>query len=273
MPIRPRRARRCAPCTAASASIPPRRVRPRRRCCAACARATGCRASTRWWTSATGARSSSSCRTACTTSRRFSHRSPCGLGTEGESYPGIRKDVVNVADRLTLADQAGPFGNPTSDSARTMVTEATRRRCWTVVFAPAETTPARLATVLEATAERLTPVCRRSADPSRRHIISGCDACGGRGGGRRAGHAPWHGGAQAVSRAGGTVAARAQRERAAGLATHPRGHRGPAGGVSGRPAVRTFATPRVQRGRRRGRVVRTRWPTPPLRCRPRPRSC
>ena len=50
------------------------------------------------------------------------------IGQEGESYPGIRKDVVNVADRLTLADQAGPFGNPTSDSARTMVTEATSRR-------------------------------------------------------------------------------------------------------------------------------------------------
>jgi DNA/RNA-binding domain of Phe-tRNA-synthetase-like protein len=75
------------------------------------------------------------------------------LGQEGESYPGIRKDVVNVADRLTLADQAGPFGNPTSDSARTMVTEATRA-VLTVVFAPAETTQTRLASVLEATAER-----------------------------------------------------------------------------------------------------------------------
>ena len=51
------------------------------------------------------------------------------IGRAGESYPGIRKDVVNVADRLTLADQAGPFGNPTSDSARAMVTEATSG-CW-----------------------------------------------------------------------------------------------------------------------------------------------
>jgi len=76
------------------------------------------------------------------------------MGQEGESYPGIRKDVVNVADRLTLADQTGPFGNPTSDSARTMVTEATSG-VLVVVFAPAETTPARLATVLEATAQRL----------------------------------------------------------------------------------------------------------------------
>ena len=77
------------------------------------------------------------------------------MGHPGESYPGIRKDVVNVADRLTLADQGGPFGNPSSDSARTMVTEATTS-VLAVVFAPAETTPARLATVLEATAARLT---------------------------------------------------------------------------------------------------------------------
>jgi DNA/RNA-binding domain of Phe-tRNA-synthetase-like protein len=76
------------------------------------------------------------------------------LGTEGESYPGIRKDAVNVADRLTLADQAGPFGNPTSDSARTMVTVATTS-VLTVIFAPANTTPSRLATVLDVTAQRL----------------------------------------------------------------------------------------------------------------------
>jgi DNA/RNA-binding domain of Phe-tRNA-synthetase-like protein len=76
------------------------------------------------------------------------------IGAEGESYPGIRKDVVNVGNRLTLADQAGAFGNPTSDSARTMVTEATSA-VLAVVFAPAGTSPARLESVLEATAARL----------------------------------------------------------------------------------------------------------------------
>ena len=76
------------------------------------------------------------------------------IGTPGESYPGIRKDAVNVADRLTLADQAGPFGNPTSDSARTMVTVATTS-VLAVIFAPAETTPARVSTVLDVTAQRL----------------------------------------------------------------------------------------------------------------------
>ena len=44
------------------------------------------------------------------------------LGVDGEGYAGIRKEHVNVGGRLTLADRRGPFGNPTSDSARTMVT-------------------------------------------------------------------------------------------------------------------------------------------------------
>ena len=48
------------------------------------------------------------------------------LGDSGEGYDGIRKDRVNVDGRLTLADARGPFGNPTSDSARTMSTPETR---------------------------------------------------------------------------------------------------------------------------------------------------
>lgn len=58
------------------------------------------------------------------------------LGRDGEEYAGIRKDAVHVAGRLALVDDLGPFGNPTSDSARTMVTtDATR--VLVVVFAPA----------------------------------------------------------------------------------------------------------------------------------------
>lgn len=57
------------------------------------------------------------------------------LGQPGEEYAGIRKDVVHVAGRMTLADAWGPFGNPTSDSARTMVTTATRRAL-VVIFVP-----------------------------------------------------------------------------------------------------------------------------------------
>jgi len=76
------------------------------------------------------------------------------LGREGESYAGIRKDEVHVGGRITLADRVGPFGNPTSDSARTMVTTATSRAL-VVVFAPIEVEPRRVDHVLAVTAERM----------------------------------------------------------------------------------------------------------------------
>src|SRR5919109_2876097 len=76
------------------------------------------------------------------------------IGREGESYPGIRKDEVHVGGRITLADRVGPFGNPTSDSVRTMVTTATRRAL-VVVFAPIELEARRVDHVLAVTAERM----------------------------------------------------------------------------------------------------------------------
>jgi DNA/RNA-binding domain of Phe-tRNA-synthetase-like protein len=76
------------------------------------------------------------------------------LGLEGESYPGIRKDEVHVSGRITLADSRGPFGNPTSDSARTMVTPATTRAL-VVVFAPREIDARRLDHVVQVTARRM----------------------------------------------------------------------------------------------------------------------
>lgn len=76
------------------------------------------------------------------------------IGRAGESYPGIRKDVVHVDGRIALADRLGPFGNPTSDSARTMVTTATSD-AMLVVFAPREVDARRLAQVLDATARRM----------------------------------------------------------------------------------------------------------------------
>jgi DNA/RNA-binding domain of Phe-tRNA-synthetase-like protein len=76
------------------------------------------------------------------------------LGRDGESYAGIRKDEVSVASRICMADERGAFGNPTSDSARTMVTTATTRAL-VVVFAPGSIEPSRLARVLDVTAERM----------------------------------------------------------------------------------------------------------------------
>ena len=77
------------------------------------------------------------------------------LGAEGESYAGIRKDDVHVSGRITLADRLGPFGNPTSDSARTMVTIGTTRALL-VVFAPRDVDERRLTRVLDATSARMT---------------------------------------------------------------------------------------------------------------------
>jgi len=52
------------------------------------------------------------------------------VGAVGEGYEGIRKDRVNVGGRLCVADTLGPCGNPSSDSARTMITTATERAAW-----------------------------------------------------------------------------------------------------------------------------------------------
>ena len=86
------------------------------------------------------------------------------IGRDGESYPGIRKDDVHVGGRICLVDAAGPFGNPTSDSARTMVTTATTRALL-VVFAPREVDASRLQSVLDATSARMTEFtgCRETA--------------------------------------------------------------------------------------------------------------
>lgn len=52
------------------------------------------------------------------------------LGREGESYEGIGKEKVNVAGRICVADAEGPCGNPSADSARTMITTDTESAAW-----------------------------------------------------------------------------------------------------------------------------------------------
>lgn len=76
------------------------------------------------------------------------------LGQPGESYVGIRKDDVNVAGRIALVDDSGPFGNPTSDSARTMVTLQTTELL-ALIYAPAELESGALERVVLSTAARL----------------------------------------------------------------------------------------------------------------------
>jgi DNA/RNA-binding domain of Phe-tRNA-synthetase-like protein len=80
------------------------------------------------------------------------------LGVPGEEYAGIRKDTVHVGGRLVVADADGAFGNPTSDSARTMVTAATADAL-VVVYAPADVSQGRLTQVLDLTAGRVLLAC------------------------------------------------------------------------------------------------------------------
>ena len=74
-------------------------------------------------------------------------------GGPDEAYQGIRKDEVHLDGRPVLADARGPFGNPSSDSARTMVTEAARR-VLVMVYATPAMPPAEMMRVLDLTASR-----------------------------------------------------------------------------------------------------------------------
>jgi DNA/RNA-binding domain of Phe-tRNA-synthetase-like protein len=79
-------------------------------------------------------------------------------GRAGESYEGIRKGTVNVEDRPTLADEDGAFGNPTSDSARTMITLQTTSALVTF-YAPAGYSVPRLRQVVDGTQAALRKAC------------------------------------------------------------------------------------------------------------------
>lgn len=57
------------------------------------------------------------------------------LGADGEGYEGIGKERVNVAGRICVADADGPIGNPSADSARTMITTETEQAAW-IYFLP-----------------------------------------------------------------------------------------------------------------------------------------
>ena len=80
------------------------------------------------------------------------------LGADGEGYPGIRKQRVNLSGRLLLADDDGPFGAPTSDSLRSAVT-AKSRNLIVVLFCPLERAGGDLTAALERIADRLRKYC------------------------------------------------------------------------------------------------------------------
>lgn len=79
-------------------------------------------------------------------------------GRAGEAYEGIRKGSVNLEGRPVLADSQGPFGNPSADSARSMIRLDTQRALLTV-YAPAGCETARLERVLDVAHETLARHC------------------------------------------------------------------------------------------------------------------
>jgi DNA/RNA-binding domain of Phe-tRNA-synthetase-like protein len=87
-------------------------------------------------------------------------------GAAGEAYEGIRKGSVHVEGRPVLVDSRGPFGNPTSDSARTMITLETRRAL-VVTYAPTGYTTARLGEVVDGTGAALIRFCGGAAGDRR----------------------------------------------------------------------------------------------------------
>jgi DNA/RNA-binding domain of Phe-tRNA-synthetase-like protein len=52
-----------------------------------------------------------------------------------EEYSGIGKEMIHLEGRPALLDRLGPFGNPSADSARTRITEATTGLLF-VIFEP-----------------------------------------------------------------------------------------------------------------------------------------
>ncbi len=47
------------------------------------------------------------------------------IGKPGESFKGIGKETINIEELPVFADDKGPFGSPTSDSERAMITNNT----------------------------------------------------------------------------------------------------------------------------------------------------
>jgi len=55
------------------------------------------------------------------------------IAKEGETYRGIGKYDLNLENLPVFSDDIGCFGSPTSDSERTMITDATKRISFNIV--------------------------------------------------------------------------------------------------------------------------------------------
>jgi DNA/RNA-binding domain of Phe-tRNA-synthetase-like protein len=80
------------------------------------------------------------------------------LGRAGEKYGGIGKQTWHLAGRPVLADSAGPFGSPISDSTRSMITENATQIA-VVIFAAEGSPESELRKALALLANRLERWC------------------------------------------------------------------------------------------------------------------
>jgi DNA/RNA-binding domain of Phe-tRNA-synthetase-like protein len=76
-------------------------------------------------------------------------------GAVGEKYEGIGKQTWHLEGRPVLADSAGPFGSPISDSTRSMITESAKE-IMIVIYAPARVLDTSLNLAMMRLKERLT---------------------------------------------------------------------------------------------------------------------
>lgn len=76
------------------------------------------------------------------------------LGLPGEKYEGIGRRVWHLEGRPVLADEAGPFGSPISDSTRTQVAEGVSE-ILAVIYAPASAPAEKVRSASEKQARRL----------------------------------------------------------------------------------------------------------------------
>jgi DNA/RNA-binding domain of Phe-tRNA-synthetase-like protein len=75
-------------------------------------------------------------------------------GLAGESYEGIGKKTWNLEGRPVLADPAGPFGSPISDSTRSMITESAKNVV-IVIYVPEKSSDATAELAMKRLCERL----------------------------------------------------------------------------------------------------------------------
>ena len=93
-------------------------------------------------------------------------------GKEGEQYEGINRPPINVAGRYVLADEVGPFGNPSADSQRTCITAQTTEAVMVLIAPgdyPAETLQSQAATG----GKRIVEIC--GGEVARVEVVDGVE--------------------------------------------------------------------------------------------------